>query len=79
MGARGMGEIGITGTAAAIANAVFHATGKRVKLAHHDRQATGVMREIGDIVRLFERRRGEPLALATLVQRAAPATAALAR
>lgn len=31
MGARGMGEIGITGTAAAIANAVFHATGKRVR------------------------------------------------
>ncbi len=31
MGARGMGEIGITGTAAAIANAVFHATGIRVR------------------------------------------------
>lgn len=31
MGARGMGEIGITGTAAAIANAVFHATGRRVR------------------------------------------------
>lgn len=31
MGARGMGEIGNTGTAAAIANAVFHATGKRVR------------------------------------------------
>src|SRR4051794_7994737 len=31
MGARGMGEIGITGAAAAIANAVFHATGKRVR------------------------------------------------
>ena len=31
MGARGMGEIGITGTAAAVANAVFHATGKRVR------------------------------------------------
>lgn len=31
MGARGMGEIGITGTAAAIANAVYHATGKRVR------------------------------------------------
>lgn len=31
MGARGMGEIGITGVAAAIANAVFHATGKRVR------------------------------------------------
>lgn len=31
MGARGMGEIGITGIAAAIANAVFHATGKRVR------------------------------------------------
>ncbi|HTK97945.1 MAG TPA: xanthine dehydrogenase family protein molybdopterin-binding subunit [Pseudomonadales bacterium] len=31
IGARGMGEIGITGVAAAIANAVFHATGKRVR------------------------------------------------
>lgn len=31
MGARGMGEIGITGTAAAVANAVFHATGRRVR------------------------------------------------
>lgn len=30
MGARGIGEIGITGVAAAIANAVYHATGKRV-------------------------------------------------
>lgn len=30
LGARGIGEIGITGTAAAIANAVFNATGKRV-------------------------------------------------
>ena len=30
-GARGVGEIGITGVAAAIANAVFHATGKRVR------------------------------------------------
>lgn len=31
MGARGMGEIGVTGIAAAIANAVFHATGKRIR------------------------------------------------
>ncbi|MDQ6860094.1 MAG: xanthine dehydrogenase family protein molybdopterin-binding subunit [Verrucomicrobiota bacterium] len=31
IGARGMGEIGITGIAAAVANAVFHATGKRVR------------------------------------------------
>jgi xanthine dehydrogenase YagR molybdenum-binding subunit len=30
-GARGIGEIGITGTAAAIGNAIFHATGKRVR------------------------------------------------
>ncbi len=30
MGARGIGEIGITGVAGAIANAVYHATGKRV-------------------------------------------------
>jgi xanthine dehydrogenase YagR molybdenum-binding subunit len=31
VGSRGIGEIGITGTAAAIANAVYHATGKRVR------------------------------------------------
>ena len=31
MGAKGIGEIGITGTAAAIANAVYHATGIRVR------------------------------------------------
>jgi xanthine dehydrogenase YagR molybdenum-binding subunit len=31
LGARGLGEIGITGVAAAIANAVYHATGKRVR------------------------------------------------
>ena len=31
MGARGVGEIGITGTGAAIANAIFNATGKRVR------------------------------------------------
>ena len=30
-GARGIGEIGITGIAAAIANAVYHATGKRIR------------------------------------------------
>ncbi len=31
LGARGIGEIGITGVAAAVANAVFHATGKRLR------------------------------------------------
>ena len=31
MGAKGVGEIGIVGTAAAIANAVHHATGVRVR------------------------------------------------
>ena len=31
LGAKGLGEIGIIGVAAAIANAVFHATGKRVR------------------------------------------------
>ena len=30
LGAKGLGEIGLVGVAAAIANAVFHATGKRV-------------------------------------------------
>jgi len=31
LGAKGIGEIGITGVGAAVANAVFHATGKRVR------------------------------------------------
>ena len=31
IGAKGIGEIGIVGVAAAIANAVYHATGKRVR------------------------------------------------
>ena len=31
MGAKGIGEIGIVGTAAAIASAVYHATGQRVR------------------------------------------------
>ena len=31
MGCKGIGEIGIVGGAAAIANAVFHATGIRVR------------------------------------------------
>ena len=31
LGVKGLGEIGIVGTAAAIANAIFHATGKRVR------------------------------------------------
>jgi xanthine dehydrogenase YagR molybdenum-binding subunit len=30
-GVRGIGEIGITGAGAAIANAVFNATGKRIR------------------------------------------------
>ena len=31
IGAKGIGEIGVTGAAAAVANAVFHATGKRIR------------------------------------------------
>jgi xanthine dehydrogenase YagR molybdenum-binding subunit len=31
IGAKGLGEIGIVGVAPAIANAVYHATGKRVR------------------------------------------------
>ncbi len=31
LGAKGIGEIGIVGVAAAIANAVYHATGKRIR------------------------------------------------
>ena len=31
MGARGIGEVGITGAAAAVANAVYNATGKRIR------------------------------------------------
>jgi xanthine dehydrogenase YagR molybdenum-binding subunit len=30
LGVKGLGEIGIVGTASAVANAIFHATGKRV-------------------------------------------------
>ena len=33
LGARGIGEIGITGTSAAVANAIYHATGKRIRSA----------------------------------------------
>ncbi|HEY1994054.1 MAG TPA: hypothetical protein VGG81_06595, partial [Edaphobacter sp.] len=31
LGSRGIGEIGITGAAAAICNAIYNATGKRVR------------------------------------------------
>ena len=31
LGAKGLGEIGIVGVAAAVANAIYHATGKRVR------------------------------------------------
>ncbi len=31
MGIKGVGEIGIVGVAAAVANAIYHATGKRVR------------------------------------------------
>jgi xanthine dehydrogenase YagR molybdenum-binding subunit len=31
VGAKGIGELGITGAAAAVANAVFHATGTRIR------------------------------------------------
>ena len=31
LGTKGVGEIGITGVAAAIANAIYHATGKRIR------------------------------------------------
>jgi xanthine dehydrogenase YagR molybdenum-binding subunit len=31
LGVKGLGEIGVVGTAAAIANAVYHATGKRIR------------------------------------------------
>ena len=31
VGAKGVGELGIVGTSAAIANAIFHATGKRIR------------------------------------------------
>jgi xanthine dehydrogenase YagR molybdenum-binding subunit len=31
IGSKGMGEIGIVGFAAAVANAVYHATGKRIR------------------------------------------------
>ena len=33
LGARGIGEIGITGAGAAVANAIYHAIGKRLRNA----------------------------------------------
>jgi xanthine dehydrogenase YagR molybdenum-binding subunit len=33
IGAKGIGEIGITGSAAAVANAIYQATGKRIREA----------------------------------------------
>lgn len=33
LGSRGIGEIGITGAGAAVANAIYHATGKRIRTA----------------------------------------------
>jgi xanthine dehydrogenase YagR molybdenum-binding subunit len=33
IGAKGIGETGFTGSAAAVANAIYHATGKRVREA----------------------------------------------
>ena len=31
LGVKGLGEIGVVGTAAAIGNAIYHATGKRIR------------------------------------------------
>ena len=31
LGAKGLGDIGLVGVAAAIANAIYHATGKRLR------------------------------------------------
>jgi xanthine dehydrogenase YagR molybdenum-binding subunit len=31
LGSKGVGEIGLVGVAAAIANAIYHATGKRIR------------------------------------------------
>ena len=33
LGVKGLGEIGIVGTAAAVAHAIFHASGKRISVA----------------------------------------------
>ena len=43
MGIKGVGEIGIVGMAAAIGNAIYHATGKRIReYADHPRQASRI-------------------------------------
>jgi len=47
LGIKGLGEIGIVGVAAAIANAVYHATGKRVRSTDHTRQADAGLRPEG--------------------------------
>ncbi len=46
MGSKGIGEIGIVGTAAAIGNAVYHATGVRFRELplHPDRILAGLGR-----------------------------------
>ncbi len=51
MGSKGIGEIGIVGTAAAVANAVFNATGKRVRdlPIRLDRRARAVAPTAGPI------------------------------
>ena len=59
LGVKGVGEIGIVGVAAAIANAVFHATGRRVREpADHPRQGArpGRLGRLGAIRRRPARR-----------------------
>jgi Molybdopterin-binding domain of aldehyde dehydrogenase len=42
LGARGVGEIGLAGIAAAITDAVHHATGVRAEIARGDRRLAGL-------------------------------------
>ena len=84
LGAKGIGEIGITGVAAAVANAVYHATGRRVRdlpitpgqaplsprrVPGSDAQELPPMREPGGPGRdRGVHRLGEPVVLATVVR-----------
>ncbi len=64
-GVKGIGEIGITGAAAAVANAVFHATGKRIR----DLPITPDQAALANLTR----------AAAARLRRASPASTRIAR
>ncbi len=54
-GAKGIGELPVVGVAAAIANAVHHATGTRAQGAHSHRGCADVRHKISGCTRVFAR------------------------